>query len=51
MATPYTIELMYQTRSGRLGQLHLTATDVAAAFYLAPSGASDLVISGEDCKI
>jgi hypothetical protein len=51
MATPYTVELIYQTRSGVMGQLHLTATDVAAAFYLAPSGASDLVISSEDVKI
>ena len=51
MATPYTVECMYQTRSGRIGQLHLTATDVAAAFFLAPSGASDIVLSGEDAKI
>jgi hypothetical protein len=50
-ATPYTIELAYQTRSGKTGQLHLTASDVAAAFYLDPSGSSDLVISSEACRI
>jgi len=34
-----------------MGQLHLTASDVAAAFYLAPSGASDLILDGGDVKI
>lgn len=51
MATPYTVECIYQKRSGAMGQLHLTASDVATAFYLAPSGASDLVLSAEDVKI
>jgi len=51
MATPYTVELIYRTKSGKTGQLHLTASDVAAEFYLAPSGASDLVISSENAKI
>jgi len=51
MATPYTVELMYQTRSGKNGTLHLTSSDVAAAFYLDPSGASDLILSSEECKI
>jgi len=51
MATPYTVELMYQKRNGQMGQLHLTASDVAAAFYLDPGGGSDLIISSEDVKI
>jgi hypothetical protein len=35
-----------------MGQLHLTASDVAAQFYLAPSGASDHVLDGrQDTKI
>lgn len=51
MATPYTVECIYQKRNGQMGQLHLTASDVAAAFFLAPSGASDLVLSSEDVKI
>jgi len=51
MATPYTVECQYRTRSGRTGQLHLTGSDVNAAFLLAPSGASDLVIASEDVKI
>jgi len=35
-----------------MGQLHLTADDVTAHFYLAPSGASDHVLDGKlDTKI
>lgn len=51
MATPYTIECIYQTRSGKMGQVHLTANDVAAAFYLPPSGNDPVVLSSEDAKI
>lgn len=52
MATPYTVECIFQRRDGSNGQIHLTASDVAAAFFLAPSGASDLVLDGkQDCKI
>ena len=51
MATPYTVELIYQKRSGAMGQLHLTSSDVAAAFYLTPAGNSDIVIASEDVKI
>lgn len=34
-----------------MGQLHLTASDVTTEFFLAPSGASDLVLDAQDCKI
>jgi len=35
-----------------MGQLHLTSSDVATQFYLAPSGASDHVLDGkQDTKI
>ena len=51
MATPYTVECIYQKRDGTMGQLHLTASDVAAAFFLAPAGNSDLVLSSADVKI
>jgi hypothetical protein len=35
-----------------MGQLHLTATDVAAAYYLTPSGSNIFVLDGAlDCKI
>lgn len=52
MATPYTIECIYQRRDRSMGQLHLSASDVNAEFFLAPSGASDLVLDGkQDCKI
>ena len=51
MATPYTVECIYQKRNGQMGQLHLTASDVAAAVYLAPSGASDRILSSDDVKI
>ena len=51
MATPYSIECVYRTRSGKTGQLHLTASDVATALYLAPSGTGDHVLSSEDAKI
>jgi len=51
MATPYTIEAVFRTRSGRVGQLHLTASDVAAAAFLDPSGQGDLILAGEEAKI
>lgn len=51
MATPYTVECIFRTRSGRTGQLHLTASDVAAAAFLDPSGQGDLILSSEDSKI
>lgn len=52
MATPYTAEVIFQRRDGSGGQLHLTASDVAAAAFLTPSGASDWVLDGkQDCKI
>lgn len=34
-----------------MGQIHLTANDVAAAMFTAPSGGTDLVLSSEDAKI
>jgi len=51
MATPYSVDLSYRTRSGRVGMLHLTSSDVAAAYYLSPSGSADIVLSPEDAKI
>jgi len=51
MATPYTVECIFQKRNGQMGQLHLTASDVSTAMYLAPSGASDLVLAPDDVKI
>jgi len=51
MATPYTVECIFQRRNGTMGQLHLTVDDVTAHFFLAPSGASDLVLDSGDVKI
>lgn len=51
MATPYTVECIYQTRSGKMGQVHLTSSDVATQFYLPPSGNDPITLSSEDAKI
>lgn len=51
MATPYTVECIYQTRSGKMGQLHLTSSDVATEFYLSPAGLNVNQLSSEDVKI
>jgi len=52
MATPYTVELIYVRRDGTGGQIHLTSSDVAAAYYLQPNGTADILLDGkQDCKI
>jgi hypothetical protein len=50
-ATPYKIAMSLKNSDGAINQITLTASDVAAAFWLFPSGGSEMQLSSKDCWI
>ena len=51
MATAHKVMVTIRTKSGKIQTFPYTTTDTNAAFFLAPSGQDQIVLSGEDCWI
>ena len=49
--TPYNIALSLRNSQGAITSISLSASDVAAASWLFPSGASEMALSSNDCWI
>lgn len=51
MATAYTVTLVAAQKNGAKKTMALSSSDVAGEYWLAPSGASDIVLGGADSFI